>query len=165
MFPKLERISGEAYEAVITIESKGYIMVDIARDHRATNVYWQLVDPDFSLLQLGFEYPSGRLVKCAVPLFNGEVEHQQTQTLPKATPGTPFFDISPWAVDVSNPAARSNHLEQHGRIRLVRKQDGLSIVYKDAASPHSVTYGGNVLCDFGEGGELVALSLRGDFPI
>src|SRR6202521_1815973 len=74
-----------------------------------------------SLLELGFEWPSGRLTHCAVPLFNGEVEDCQTETLPNAPPGTPFFDLSPWAVKVSNPAARGNHVEQPGRIRLVKK--------------------------------------------
>ncbi len=87
MFPKLARVSSDKYEAVVNVEWKGYITVAIDRNPRATNLYWQLVDPVFSLLELGFEHPSGRLVKCAVPLFNGEVEDQQTHPLPRAAFG------------------------------------------------------------------------------
>ena len=73
MFPKLARVSNDKYEAVVNVERKGYITVAIARNPRATNLYWQLVDPVFSLLELGFEHPSGRLVKCAVPFFDGRL--------------------------------------------------------------------------------------------
>lgn len=165
MFPKLTQVSGDMYEAKVNVEWKGYITVDIGRNPRSTNLYWQLVDPVFSLLELGFEYPSGRLVKCAVLLFNGDVEERQTESLPNAIQGTPLFDLSHWTVNPDNPAVRSNHLEQQGRIRLLKKQNGLSIVCKDSPRLRSVTYGGNVVCDFGEGDELVAVSLVGDFPI
>ena len=165
MFPKLERVSDETYEAVFAVGWKGYITVDIARNPRATNLYWQLIDPVFSQLELGFEHPSGRLVKCAVPLFNGEVEDQQTQPLPRTTPGTPFFDLAPWPVNVSNPAARANHLEQSGRIRLAKRLGGLSIICKDSLTLRSVLYGEKLICEFGEGGELVALTLMGNFPL
>jgi hypothetical protein len=79
MFPTLARISGEPYEAVITAEWKGYITVRIGMNPRAVNLYWQLVDPEFSLLELGFESPSGRLVACSVPLFNAEVENGESR--------------------------------------------------------------------------------------
>jgi hypothetical protein len=165
MFPKLSRVSSDKHETVINVERKGYITVAVARNPRATNVYWQLVDPTFSLLELGFEYPSGRLVKCAVPLFNGKVEDQQTHPLPSATAGTPFFDLESWSVDVSNPAARGNHLEQPGRIRLVKKQRGLTIICRDSQRLRSVAYGESLVCDFGEADELLALTLIGDFQL
>jgi hypothetical protein len=165
MFPKLARVSNDKYEEAVNVEWKGYITVDIARNPRATNVYWQLVDPVFSLLELGFEHPSGRLMNCAVPLFNGEVEDREIQSLPQATQGTPFFDLAPWLVNVSNPAARANHLEQSGRIRLTKKHGGLSIICKDSPTLRSVLYGEKLICEFGEGDELVALTLVGDFPL
>ncbi len=165
MFPRLARVSNDRYEAVVNVEWKGYITVAIARNPRATNLYWQLVDPVFSQLELGFEHPSGRLVKCAVPLFNGEVEDQQTQALPGATPGTPFFDLAPWPVNVSDPAARANHLEHSGRVRLTKKHGGLSIICKDSPTLRSVLYAEKLICEFGEGDELVALTLVGDFPL
>jgi hypothetical protein len=98
-------------------------------------------------------------------LFNGEVEDQQAQPLQRATPGTPFFDLTPWPVNVSNPAARANHLEQSGRIGLTKKHGGLSIICKDGPTLRSVLYGEKLICEFGEGGELVALTLVGDFPL
>jgi len=165
VFPKLSRLSDDQHAAQVTVEWKGYITAKIDWDFRSTNLYWQFVDPDFSLLELGFEWPSGRLTHCAIPLFNGEVEDCQTETLPNAPPGTPFFDLSPWAVQVSNPAARGNHLEQPGRIRLVKKHGGLRIVCNDRPPLRSLAYGGRVVCDFGEGDELNALTLVGDFSV
>jgi hypothetical protein len=165
MFPKLSRLSDDQHAAQITVEWKGYITAKIDWNLRATNVYWQLVDPVFSLLELGFEWPSGRLTHCAVPLFNGDVEDRQTESLQHAVQGTPLFDLSHWTVNSDNPAARSNHLEQSGRIRLMKKENGLSIICKDSPALRSVAYGGNLVCDFGEGDELVALSLVGDFPL
>ena len=165
MFPKLVQVSEAQYTPQVTVEGKGYVTVDIARNPRATNLYWQLVDPVFSLLEVGFEWPSGRLISFAVPLFKGEMEDQQTQPLPQATVGTPFFDLSPWSVDAGNPAARGNHLKQSGRIRLLKKQNGLSIICKDGPALRSVAYGGNLVCDFGGGDELMALGLVGNFPV
>jgi hypothetical protein len=165
MFPKLSGLSDDQHLAQITVEWKGYITVDVARNPRATNVYWQLVDPVFSVLELGFEHPSGRLVNCAVPLFNGNVEDRGMESLPSATPGTPYFDLSPWTVNTTDPAARSNHLEQPGRIRLLKKHDRLSIICRDSPALRSVAYGGKLVFDFGEEDELVALSLMGDFPL
>jgi|SRR5215831_941153 len=165
MFLKLARTSVEHYEAKIVVESKGYITVDIGRNPRATNLYWQIVDTQFSLLELGFEYPSGRLVNCAVPLFNGEVENCVAEPLSHGPLGTPFFDLSPWSVDTSNPAARGNHLEQPGRIRILRRQGGISIVCRDIPVRRSLTYGANLICGFGSEEDLVDISLIGDFPI
>lgn len=165
MFPKLSRLSNDQHAAQITVEWKGYITAEIDWDFRATNVYWELVDPVFSQLELGFEWPSGRLTHCAVPLFNGDVEDRRTESLPDATPGTPFFDLSPWTVNITDPAARSNHLEQTGRIKLVKKNNGLSIICRDNPALRSIAYGGNLVCNLGEGEELVALTLVGDFPL
>jgi len=165
MFPRLLRVTDASYQPEITVESKSYITVRLGKSRGGTHVYWQLVDPVFSLLELGFEHPSGRLVKCAVPLFNGELEDQQAQPLARATPGTPFFDLAPWPVNASNPAARANHLEQSGRIRLTKKHGGLSIICKDSPTLRSVLYGEKLICEFGEADELVALTLVGDFSL
>jgi hypothetical protein len=165
MFPKLARVSNDRYEAVVDVEWKGYMTAKIGWNFRSTNLYWQLVDPVFSLLELGFEHPSGRLVHCAVPLFNGDVEDRRMESFPNAVQGTPLFDLSCWTVNPDNPAAHSNHLEQPGRIRLVKKENGLSIICKDRPTLRSVLYGEKLICEFGEGDELVALSLVGDFPI
>jgi len=165
MFPKLAKVSEEQYRPDISVQGKGYITICVARNSRATNVYWQLVDPDFSLLELGFEWPSGRLINCAVSLFNGEVEDCQNQTPPQGNPGTPMFDLSPWPLQVSEREVRGSHIKQPGRIRLLKKHKGVSIVCQEGFPLRSVEYGGKLVCDFGGGNELLALSLVGDFPL
>lgn len=165
MFPKLTQVSEGRYSPEINVEGKGYVTVDIARNPQATNLYWQLVDPAFSLLELGFEWPSGRLVNCAVPLFKGEVEDDQSQTVRQGIAGTPFFDLAPWPLQVSDREVRGNHLRHPGRIRLLKGQNALSIICQNGSPFHSITYGGKLVCDFGMNNEIVALNLLGNFSL
>ena len=166
MFPRLVRTSSNHYTAEIVVEWKGYITVDIGWNSRSTNLYWQFVDPKFSLIELGFEWPSGRLVHCAVPLFNGEVEEYQTRPLPDTVIGTPCFDLSPWPVHFSERGGeRGQHIEQPGRIRLVKYANQLLIVIKDGHPLQSVLYADKLICNFGEDSELLSLGLKGPFPL
>jgi hypothetical protein len=166
MSPKLLRTSSDQFTAEVVVEWKGYITVRIGRNPRAVNLYWQLVDPKFSQLELGFESPSGRLMACSVPLFNGEVEEQKARGFLNAVPGTPFFDLSLWPPNVSETKGnRSHHIEQPGRIRLLKDENLLLIVIKDDPPLKSVLYADKLICNFGENGELLALGLKGSFPL
>jgi hypothetical protein len=166
MFPRLLRVSNEQYRPEIIVESKGYITVRVGKSQEATHVYWQLVDPEFSLLQLGFEWPSGRLVHCSVPLFNGDVETIEGDPANEGVAGTPFFDLSRWPVRVTEGKKVSGDvIEESGRIRLQRSRNALSILAREGTQQRSVVYGGTVVCDFDRADELMALSLLGSFPI
>ncbi len=164
MFPKLIQVSEVRYEPEIAVEGKGYITVNIGRDSRATNLYWRLVDPVFSLLELGFEHPSGRLMNCAVPLFNGEIETSEAQAVVTGS-GTPFFDLSPWPLCVTGTVIRGRHLSQEGRIRMTRLPNGLSIVLKEATWVRSIAYGSSLVCSVDESNELSAINLVGEFDV
>jgi hypothetical protein len=165
MFPRLLRVTDEYYQPEIAVESKGYITVRVGKSQKATHVYWQLVDPVFSLLQLGFEWPSGRLVHCSVPLFKGDVEILDADPAPGGTVGTPFFDLSKWPVRVTEGKDVSgNVIEESGQIRLQRSRNALSILARESTRQRSVVYGGTVVCDFDPYDELAALTLLGSFP-
>lgn len=165
LFPRLTGTTNSNYTAQITVESKGYITVRVAKDPRATNLYWQLVDPKFSLLELGFESPSGRLVHCSVPLFNGEVEDRRNESVPTATTGVPLFDLSPWPLRVTAREVRGNHLEQAGRIRLVSKDGGLSILSDETIPARNILYAEKLICGFSNSDELVAITLVGSYQL
>ena len=166
MFPKLLRVTDEYYQPEIVVESKGYITVRIGKSLKATHVYWQLVDPVFSLLQLGFEWPSGRLVHCSVPLFKGDVETLETDPGLGGTVGTPFFDLSKWPVCVTEGRDVSgNVIEEPGKTRLQRSRNALSILAREGTRQRSVVYGGKVVCDFDRNDELTDLTLLGFYPI
>jgi hypothetical protein len=60
MFPKLSRLSDDQHAAQITVERKGYITAKIDWDFRSTNLYWQFVDPNFSLLEIGLRVAVGQ---------------------------------------------------------------------------------------------------------
>lgn len=166
MYPQLVSTSKDRFTAEIVVEWKGYITARIGKDPRAVNLYWQLVDPKFSQLELGFESPSGRLVHCSIPLFNGEVEKRNLPRCSNCESGTPFFDLSLWSPDVSERKGnRSRHTEQAGRIRLCKSDDLLSIVIVDTQPFRSVLYADRVQCDFGLSGDLISLGLKGDFPL
>lgn len=162
MFPKLLRITNEMYQPEILVESKSYITVRIGKSLNEEHLYWQLVDPVFSLLQLGFELSTGRLVHCSVPLFNGEVEAVEVQPLQSAVAGVPHFDVSAWPVKETKGKSGSV-MEQPGRIRLRRSSNALAIVAQEVVCRRSVAYGETVVCHFDRADELIGLTLRGNF--
>lgn len=164
MFPKLVQLSDAQYSPEVTVEGKGYMTVDIGRNPMSVNLYWQLVDPVFSLLEMGFEYPSGRLMSCAVPLFKGEVEQSETQPVATVS-GTPLFDVSSWPLSISGREVRGNHIKQEGRIRLAKFADGVSIITQNTTPFRSIAYGRALLCSFDERDELSALHIVGDFHL
>jgi hypothetical protein len=164
MFPRLKNTTPDRNVADITVESKSYIMARIGWDFRTKTVYWQLVDPDYSLLELGFEWPTGRLVDCSVPLFNGDIENAGREPAPKVEHGAPLFDLSLWPSEAPKPGARDNYLKQAGRISLVRTSEGVLIACQDEPRLRSIVYGEKLLCHFGQDDELVGLTLMGNFP-
>ena len=165
MFPKLAKVTRDRAEANITVEGKNYIYVTIQRG--TGNVYWQLADQTFSLIELGFDLPSGRLIKCAVPLFNGEVDDRSAEDLTNPEPGTPFFDLAPWPIKYNQKGwpEQGSYLEQPGRIKLLKKSGGLSIIWGDGPPARSLLYANRIICDFNEADELMALSLVGQFAL
>jgi hypothetical protein len=165
MFPKLLRGADDHSIPAINVESKGYIMVRLGTPPGAMHVYWHLVDPLFSLLELGFEWPSGRLFDCSVPLFNGEVEDGGMGPPLEPTKGTPFFDLSEWSVDEGDRCARGNFLKQSGRLRVLRGMNAVSIVVKQSPRRRSLVCGESLICDFDKDDELCALTLLGSFLI
>jgi hypothetical protein len=86
------------------------------------SVYWQLADPDFSLVEIGLERTTGRLTKLAVPLYRGELGRQDARQAAPNVEGVPQFDIAEW-----QPVARStagDFKEVFGRIRIDVGPDG-----------------------------------------
>ena len=166
MFPKMLRVANEYYKTQVSVESKAYITVRIGKSQTATHAYWQLVDPNFSLLQLGFEWPSGRLVHCSVPLFNGQVEMVQNDARFETVVGAPFFDISMWPLYITEGKGVSgNVIEELGRIRLQRSSNTLSILASDRVPQRSILYGDAVMCHLDANDEFTALTLVGPFSI
>lgn len=165
MFPRLVKVTDERFIPEIVVESKGYIMVRIGRNSHATTVYWHFVDPVFSLLELGFESPSGRLIDCSIPLFNGEVENGEIDPLGDTVVGAPYFDLSKWPLRITEKGVFGHVIDEQGRIRLVRSQNALSIIAKESPRSRSVLYGDTLVCHFDKEDELSALTLRGTFSV
>lgn len=164
MYPRLLRTSREHFTAEIVVERKGYITARIGKNPHALNLYWKLVDPTFSLLELGFEWPSGRLVHCSVPLFNGEVEEAKAVSSSNRVLATPFFDLSLWPPNVSESKGnRSHHIEQAGRIRLLKSDNLLTIVIKEGPTSQSLLYANEVVSNVAADGDLLAIGLKGSF--
>jgi hypothetical protein len=80
------------------------------------SVYWQLADPDFSLLEIGLERTTGGATKLAIPLYRGELGRGDAVQAPPDVEGIPTFDVAAWP-----PIARStagDFKEVFGRIRI-----------------------------------------------
>jgi len=81
------------------------------------SVYWQLADPDFSLVEIGLERTTGRLTKLAVPLYRGELgQWDGVQPVPDVE-GLPQFDIGGWQ-PVAPRSTAGDFKELFGRIRI-----------------------------------------------
>jgi hypothetical protein len=157
--PKLVRIEPDRYSPVVKIESPSYITVRVSKSVHDPNVYWQLVDPTFSLLELGFDARSGRLVSCSVPLFNGNVGEHDEALGHAGLPGTPIFEMKPWTSLVGAGEIPRGVLKTAGRIRLDRYSDALVINISAEATSTVVVSGGNFACCFGSEGRLQSISL------
>lgn len=166
VFPKLLRTTTEEFTPSIIVESKSYVVVRIAKEAAKTNVYWQLQDPIFSLLELGFEWPSGRLVHCSIPLFNGLVEKVESRAGLPMEKGTPYFEMSDWPVKPNGGQGISGGvLQEPGRIRILSAPSMLSIIAKEGFTRRSILYGAQIVCDFNELEELIALRFIGGYSV
>ena len=101
------------------------------------SVYWQLADPDFSLLEIGLERTSGRTTKVTVPLYRGGLGRRDAVHEGPNVEGIPEFDVRAW-----QPVARStagDFKEVSGRIRIDVERDGWwTITMFDEAVVHHV---------------------------
>ena len=120
-----------------------------------SHVYWQLVDPKFSLIELGFEQSTGRLDHCSVPLFQGSTVRHSSKLAVLGRPGTPFFDTSEWV------SAGKKHLLTSGRIELHQYADALRIRLREGALNSSVLAGGKFGSHFLEDGTICAIDVVG----
>ena len=159
--PKLVRVEADRYSPVVSIESPSYITVRMSKSIHAPNVYWQLVDPEFSLLELGFDASCGRLVSCSVPLFNGEVRKYDSPLGSVGLPGTPIFEMAPWTSRAAAEDDRGTVLKSPGRIQLDQYPDALVIILKSGQIDKIVVLGEKLACRFGLDGRLHSLGLIG----
>jgi hypothetical protein len=165
MLPKLVSVTDEPCVPTIEVESKGYIMVRISKRPSVPHVYWQFVDPVYSLLQLGFEWPSGRFDDCSIPLFNGHVEEADVE-LPAGENGMLYFDVSAWPVRVvEGKGVYGNVIEVPGRIRLVKSANALTIVIKEQPPTRSMFCGDALVCGLDQDNELATITLIGVFAV
>lgn len=132
LLPKYARIGRDDFRPVLTVEAPGYpyITVRVNKSIKAEHVYWHLVDPTFSLLELGFERSSGRLTHISMPLFKGEIG-EADYVIPDCTQGEPVFELDFALQD----AKRTDVVKAEGRIALNRSGKDLDIVL--ARSPVS----------------------------
>ena len=123
------------------------------------SVYWQLADPDFSVLEIGLERTTGRATKLAIPLYRGELGRRDAAQAPPDVEGMPAFDVGAW-----QPVARStagDFKEVFGRIRIDVDRDGWwTITMFDDEVVHHVGVPGLLSCGLNSRKELSRFSVN-----
>jgi hypothetical protein len=157
--PSLLKVEEDHRSGTVNVESPSYITVRIDYSVHQSNVYWQLVDPAFSLLELGFDANTGRLTSGSIPLFNGVVsQHDSTLALHGAK-GTPVFNMEPWKTEPISRMTPRPVIKTPGRIQLNQYSDALVITIAPGTSKTIVMSGENLGYCFAADGQLQSLCL------
>jgi hypothetical protein len=160
-YPQLVRVEADRYSPVVNIESPSYITVRVSKSVHNRNVYWQQVEPSFSLLELGFDANSGRLVSCSVPLFNGSVRTRDGTVGDGGIPGTPIFDMELWTSGSDRDQVSTTVQKVPGRIRLDQYSDALVITISPGEGSTMIVSGHKLAYCFGRNGRLQSIHLCG----
>ena len=97
-------------------------------------VYWQLTDPDFSLLEVGLEKETGLLRKLSVALYRGNIGTRASDPPRSETHGVPLFDVDAFPTDYEETFGRIRIDEGPGgwwTITLFDEPSGLQIAVPD----------------------------------
>jgi hypothetical protein len=110
-----------APEIETTLDLRTHLTVWIGR-RLTPSVYWQLSDPEFSVLEIGLDRSTGRPSKVAVPLYRGELGRLEADHVSPDIEGLPLFDIGPWQPLPRSTAGDFKGIS--GRIRIDVSRDG-----------------------------------------
>lgn len=158
--PKYDHIIPDAFTPEVTVESPGYpyITVRVNKSHILRNVYWHLVEPTFSLLELGFEWTSKRLTHISVPLYKGSI-NQAEDVLPQSERGEPVFDLFGLGFSAEFKDRVPEVVKCEGRIQLNRSGHDLYIRLGAGAVQRVISCQQEVVYGFSESKELVLICL------
>lgn len=166
MYPRISGQVGTPYKPVIKIESPGYVtaVAEIPRDKLGQgSVYWELIDPDFSLLLLGFDARTGCLVECTVPQYKGVIAQAEgPPPWPEPIASSPAFDLSPWQDLLKRNKTGNRVVATAGRISLVQYSPWLVIGIVESPAERATISADRLVCCFSSDGSLCRIGLRGD---
>lgn len=129
------------------------------RSSGVTRYYWRLIDPAHSLVEIGFDPATGRLIDVCVPLFNGTVEKLSDREIPGEGRAAPAFDPAPWAESEGSAKLASPTIDVAGRLRLQVRSNALRIVLFEDAIDEYRWPAANVATALNASSELIALEM------
>ena len=91
-------------------------------DRVVPSVYWQLTDPDFSLLEIGLERETGLIRKISVALYRGIIGTCENPPSQLEEHGIPIFDLTGSRAIVGSTVC--DYEEAFGRIRVDQSPNG-----------------------------------------
>jgi hypothetical protein len=160
--PKLEEVAPDVFAPSVIVEMSGYVYITV-RIHKslsARNVYWHLVDPIFSLLELGFEMSSRRLTHISIPVFKGPISTKK-YILPACTRGDPLFNMKEMALAHEQATSAPEVIKHQGRISLNRSGDDIDILLENSNIMQVICCQDKVAYGFNVDGRLCLIRLCG----
>ena len=142
----------------INTELRTHVTIRLG-DRLVPCVYWQLSEPDFSLLEIGLEKETGLFRKLSVALYRGDFGRRSPRSPRQDQIGIPRFDVREWQPIPGSTAG--DHQEMAGRIRLDEQSDGWwTIGLFDEPVVFEVSVPGLLTFGFSEQRELCELSVN-----
>jgi hypothetical protein len=142
-----------------------YLDVAFASHWPGVCLYWRLVDPKFSLLEVGLDSVSGQLRSLTVPLYNGELDSQSDAVKYGAAGlplGIPIFDTTSWTSDLRETKHR--FIDVRGRIRLRVCPTEMMVIISEEPIHQSIQVNSRVVCELNASAELVGFRILGISP-
>jgi hypothetical protein len=158
---KLDNVVAPIYnKPIIKFGDHIYVDIEFGTQWQGICFYWRMIDPEFSLLEIGVDSITGQLRSLTVPLYNGKlatIENVLTESMPEILSGTPIFNKVHWDADLGE--VRNRVSDVPGKIRLDLSNEELRIVIEDEAIKRAVLVNNRIICDFNESAELVRLRI------
>lgn len=165
LLPKLDKIlDATGGEPDVQIGNQLYLDVALRSKWEGVCLYWRLIDPEYSLLEIGVDSASGELRSLTVPLYNGDIDVRASVAGKpvSSTLGTPVFSTTHWPSDWRE--TRHRFVDVPGRIRLDCGPDDVRIVISDESVHRSVQVGARLVCELNDADDLVGFRILAVCP-
>lgn len=147
---------------VVSVDRHGVLNLEApGLSPAVSRYYWRLVDPRFSLVEIGIDRVTGRLLSLCVPLFNGTVQDLSYAHPPVGDRVAPVFDLASWKEVASSASGVAPTVDLPGRCRLEVGSSCIRVELFDEVTEHWAWPADNVAVELNAVSELIAVRILG----
>jgi hypothetical protein len=126
-------------------------------------LYWRLLDPDFSMVEIGIDKESGKFISLAMPLYNGELseltdsytDHNDINIY------APKFSLDVWSAKNDFLDSNGEYYSYPGKCQLELTERNLRIRLFHEMVNSSVMISNNIMFELNKDNELISIVILG----